>query len=290
MLTTIARGKAGRVVIPGTESSLSWRDVFRRNEDLLTGVLFSRLRFLSSQGLVRVMALLLGHDNAHALGDFQSIEFWPRLEKLQRRVWVEPDVLMRFSEAFVIVEVKPPFGGNQSVEQWRAEVEALIAEGELGEASTAQVLHFIALGNTGRQDGEISRPFETASEAVDIRFHCREWGPLSQAVPKLANESVGSDAAVFDDWLEAFTLFGISSRPPVDWTVGANWMGDRTLSLDLSWMKRGNRKSEALLIIDRSRPLSNWSDLEFYSKQNVMEWPLWMSPWLTRKNLFGMCK
>ncbi len=82
MLMTISRGKAGRLQLPGSDLQLGWRDVFRRNEDLLTGVIFSRFRFLSPHGLVQAMGLLVGEEHAEVLGSLEAIEFWPRLTGL----------------------------------------------------------------------------------------------------------------------------------------------------------------------------------------------------------------
>lgn len=48
MLVTIARGKAGRIRLPGSESNASWRDLFKQYEDLLTGAFFGRIRYLSA--------------------------------------------------------------------------------------------------------------------------------------------------------------------------------------------------------------------------------------------------
>ncbi|RYY22748.1 MAG: hypothetical protein EOP62_22375 [Sphingomonadales bacterium] len=274
MLTTISRGKAGRVAIPGSDESLSWRDVFRRNEDLLTGALFSRMRFLSPHGVQQVMALLLGQAQATTLGDLESIEFWPRLDKLPGRKWVEPDVLMRFSEAYVLVELKPPFGGGQSIKQWKAEVDALAAEGELGEAGDPSALHFVALGNTGCRDGELELPFELP-EGIEMTVHAREWGPISRAVPQLAETSKGGDAAVFSDWLEAFALFGLEDQPPIEWLTIVSWMDDKALSLDEARSTYESFKTALLLRPRFSEHVERWCDLVSFSQQHTMELPQW---------------
>jgi hypothetical protein len=276
MLMTITRGKAGRVAIPGLDATMGWRDVFRRNEDLLTGVLFSRMRFLSPHGLCQVMALLLGQDYAADLGEIESIDLWPRLENLTGRKWVEPDVLMRFARAFVLVELKPPFGGGQSTRQWTAEVEALMAEGELGGADQAGTLHFIALGNTGRRDGEVELLLKGVPDGVDIHVHCREWNPICQAVPNLANESKGADAAVFQDWLEAFSLFGLSIRPVRDWSSVVSWMKHRALMAGDPWLAYNPRKIEKPLSHGSGLHETRWHELVRYTQEHKMGLPTWI--------------
>lgn len=272
MLTTIVRGKAGRVQLPGGDSSLSWREVFRRNEDLLTGVLIGRLRFLSSASLLRVMTLLLGPIHAGALGELDEIEFWPRFDKLERRSWVEPDVLMRFADAWVLVEVKPPFGGSQSVDQWRNEVEALIAEDESGELDVPDVLHFVALGNTRRGDGEVEVPLlDTADDRV-IRVHCREWEGLFRETPILADESKGADRAVFMDWLDAFYLFGLVEQPVGGWFALHQWMQERPLRMDERWAI-GLPPAQGVAPGNPRWP--DWTGIARYASQCNLEIPRW---------------
>lgn len=273
MLTTIVHGKAGRVQVPGSDSSLSWREVFRRNEDLLTGVLFGRLRFLSSASLCRVMTLLLGPIHAGALGELDEIEFWPKFDKLERRSWVEPDVLMRFTDAWVLMEVKPPFGGSQSVDQWRDEVEALIAEGEKGDLDIPGVLHFVALGNTHRRDGEVEIPLLDAVGDRVIRVHCREWEGLFRETPILADESKGADLAVFLDWLDAFYLFGLVEQPVGGWFALHQWMQDRPFRMVERWAI-GLRQAPREPAGDARLP--DWTDIARYANRCNLEIPRWM--------------
>lgn len=273
MLTTIVHGKAGRVQLPGGDSSLSWREVFRRNEDLLTGVLIGRLRFLSSASLLRVMTLLLGPIHAGALGELDEIEFWPRFDKLERRSWVEPDVLMRFADAWVLMEVKPPFGGSQSVDQWRDEVEALIAEGENGDRNIPGVLHFVALGNTRHSDGEVEVPLLDSVRDRVVKVHCREWEGLFRETPILADESNGADRAVFLDWLDAFYLFGLVEQPAGGWLVLHQWMQERPLGMD-SGRQIGLFQTPRL---QREEPrLPDWTDMARYVSQCNLEMPRWI--------------
>lgn len=77
MLTAVLHGKAGRVEIDG--HMVSWRELFRKREDLLTGVLFGRLSYLTDDAHGQVLSLMLGSDIACTLGALEAIEFWPKL-------------------------------------------------------------------------------------------------------------------------------------------------------------------------------------------------------------------
>ena len=74
MLKAILQSKAGRINLPGEPNPVSWREVFKYREDLLTAVFFGRLRYLSQQTANSVMALLIGDNAAAELGDIKSLE------------------------------------------------------------------------------------------------------------------------------------------------------------------------------------------------------------------------
>src|SRR5690606_2633521 len=250
MLMTVTRGKAGRLNLSGLEISVSWREAFRRNEDLLTGVLFSRMRFLSPRALRDVMGLLVGVEAAEGLGEIHQIELWPRFEGLEGRHCVEPDVLLVFENAHLLIEVKPPSGGAQHHRQWKAEVEAILSEFEAGAVAKAKrrpLLHFLALGRTGGREGEINVPEalrEIQLGEVTLRVHCREWEPLLTSLPLFLDSWRGSDLAVLEDWLEAFALFGMSGRASLDWRDVLKWLDDRELSLAGFWPTRPSTQDD----------------------------------------------
>jgi len=223
MLTAITRGKAGRVRLPESDQDVSWRDVFRAREDLLTAVFFSRLRYLSHAALQRVIATLIGGVFAESLGEWGGIDFWPRLEGVNDRSWVEPDVLLRFERALVMVEVKPPFGGDQSAKQWRAQLDALRAELCSAAGIDELVVHYVALGRTSRVPLDALHDFD-ADEAFDLRVHRVEWDALSDALPGWIADAGRTDAAVFSDWAEAFALFGVRAAPRPRWEPLLVWV------------------------------------------------------------------
>lgn len=237
MLSAILHGKAGRIQLQGAEHRVRWRDVFKCSEDLLSAVFFSRVRYLSPESATNVMTLLLGEEAAAQLGELQSIQLWSRLGGTNGRSWVEPDVQMLFANALVVVEVKPPFGGYQYIEQWRAQVQALAQEfAESGEVP--QHFHFVALGNnTCEADAQTQ-----LSWGVDAAFipqlHQVEWEHLAQMLPELRTHAISTDRAVIDDWLEAFSLFGIAVQPPFQWPDLLTWADRYELSIEQdAWPK-----------------------------------------------------
>ena len=270
---TISRGKAGRLQLPGSDLQLGWRDVFRRNEDLLTGVIFSRFRFLSPTGLVQAMGLLLGEKHAEALGSLETIEFWPRLTGLSERSWVEPDVLLTFEKATVLVEVKPPFGGSQSVGQWRAEVMAFLTECAKGERDYPSLLHFVALGRNRKDDIESHEPLVDACEDFDLLVHRREWDALWRPLPDLMERCERADKAVFDDWLEAFALFGLEVERLKPWLPLSQWMTDKVITIESGmWAARPDVDAVA-----SAKPVTpSWVALFHYSELHDLGMASWV--------------
>lgn len=275
MLVTITRGKAGRLTLPGTDASMSWRNIFRGNEDLLTGVLFGRMRYLSPPALKKVMGVLLGHAQSDALGGLRGLECWPRLEGPSSRRWVEPDVLLEFSGGAVLVEVKPPFGARQSVDQWKAEISAYWAEAEHGDRQLPNTLYLLALGNTGRPDGEVDFQNDEISTELDVRVYCREWRPFCRALPAIVDSCTGGDAAIIEDWLEAFRLFGISEGLPLDWAAIESWLQNKEISVDHPWNTLSRPVTKRLVQPMSNAPEALWSELALFSSCHDLELRAW---------------
>lgn len=231
MLTAITKGKAGRIWLEGAEHSVNWRDVFRRSEDLLTAAIFSRVRYLSPALLTHFMAQLIGTDGAKNLGPLVQLDFWRNLEGTHGRVRVQPDVLMWFANALVIVEVKPPFGGNQTLGQWQAQLHAVAHMAKTGgEDAVPQRVYFTGLGrNTFSINEHIQAAF-TTDDVFDLSLHTAEWSDITDALAGLRNEATATDSAVLDDWLSALELFGMV-KPTYTWPALVEWAAPVRLSL-----------------------------------------------------------
>lgn len=278
MLTTIIKGKAGRVQLPGSDASLSWREVFRRNEDLLTGVVFGRFRYLSKEALAAVMDSLLDGKASITLGELQSIELWPRLERLEGRSFVEPDVLLTFQGAAVLVEVKPPYGGDQYVGQWRAEIQALAAEYRAKERDPMSAVHFVALGRNMRaqRSGDIEELQGELHGEFSLTIQCREWEDLIEFVSTWQSAGVASDDAVFDDWMQAFDLFGLvpKASPAAMWLSLVAWPGNRVPLLEslAAWpaRSRDGKGPDALSSLPSTGRVVEWGALIEFSTNHPL--------------------
>lgn len=275
MLTAIAKGKAGRISVPGSEATVSWREVFRRSEDLLTAVFFGRLRYLSDGGISRVIGVLMGQEVADRLGALHDVEFWPHLTGLKERSWVEPDVLLYFENGLVLVEVKPPFGGEQYLAQWQAQVHSLVAECRDGERAAPEVVHFLALGRNSRTVAKHKPDMFDTKGCFELFIHTSEWEPILAAIPTWADGCSRADAAVFEDWMRAFELFGLHHELAYTWDELLSW---KAPSLSLNALSGWPMPKSGLAEQAASAPvveLLPWATLLLYAQNNSLESDVW---------------
>jgi len=204
MLTAILHGKAGRVDIGGP--SLSWRSLFRKREDLLTSVLFGRMPYLSDRTHDAFLSALLGQQLAGGLGKMSDIQFWPRLRETEGRKYVEPDVLIEYPRHRLLIEVKPPFGVMQTLGQWRAEVRALHKQGD-----DPKTIILLALGRNQPEWRRLADKLEGEYSATALRVVCLDWPELLRRLDAIRDLADTRDERIFQDWFEAFRLFGMAS-------------------------------------------------------------------------------
>ncbi len=204
MLTAILHGKAGRVEIDGHQ--LSWRALFRKREDLLTSVLFGRMPYLSDCVHDAFLRALLGNEYAGDIGPLSDIQFWPRLSESEDRRYVEPDVLIEYPHHRLLIEVKPPFGGMQTSKQWRAEVQALHRQND----EPKQII-LLALGRNHPKWRISADKLEREFTSIALRVVCLDWPELLRRLRLIRELADSRDERIFQDWFEAFRLFGMVS-------------------------------------------------------------------------------
>ena len=264
MLRAVLSGKAGTIRRDGSELSMSWREAFRANEDLLTAAFFGRLPYLSDNARANLMELMIG-DGAKSLGELVEFDLWPHLKKLEGRRLVEPDVVVRFENATVMVEVKPPGWGGQSFAQWKAEIDALTKEMEADDGEFPDVVHFVALGGNGfkltaeqRSDISENRPFT-------LHVHQREWEQVAAGLTSLDFSTSAGDSAVVSDLMAVLRLYGVS-KPVPRWRSLLEFSADH--ALDLTCFTSQPCQSEPRDAIP-APALPDWSSLVAYADRHL---------------------
>lgn len=266
MLTAILHGKAGRVEIDGRH--LSWRTLFRKREDLLTSVLFGRLPYLSDGVHDAFLRALLGNEHRDDLGQLIDIQFWPRLSESDGRRYVEPDVLIEYQYHRLLIEVKPPFGGMQTSKQWRAEVQALHRQND----EPKQII-LLALGRNHLKWRSSADKLEREFSSIALRVVCLNWPEFLRRLGLIRDLADSRDERVFQDWFEAFRLFGmVSDTMPFSDLLPLCNEGDsfrKQLGLVQSWT--GIKK-----IPTRGANAQDWAALlpiaQLLEKEELVQW------------------
>lgn len=269
MLTAIISGKGGRITVDGVERSVSWREIFRQSEDLMTAAIFGRLRYLSPALLTQAMGTLVTSEVAARLGALKRVDFWRNLEGTHGRVRVQPDVLMWFENALVIVEVKPPFGGNQHMEQWEAQIHAIDHLAQDGDEQVPEYVHYVGLGrNEFRIDGQTRARFRT-SNRIELCLYQREWDGLTRTLMIMQDEATASDAAVLEDISNALQLFGMITEI-YKWDDLVIWA--EKLHLDAgsleAWPRKGAQGSRKT-----KRTAPDWGPINTYAARHQLSLP-----------------
>ena len=238
MLNAILEGKAGRIRLDGYESQ-SWRTVFQSYEDFLTAAIWSRINYLSPVAMDQFLSALLGINGA-SWGAFESITFWPKYafpdpvdEKMKPYLsgeerFAEPDLVLTFKHAALIIEVKPPAGGMQYQQQWRKEVYTYLKDDH-----AKDTVHFLALGNLPATTKDWFQELKTQFPQVD--FYGIEWRKIREIFQYSVWEAP-QDKRIVSDCLKALALYGIR-EPLLPWQQFHRFLADNPLSNDFSFLK-----------------------------------------------------
>ncbi|ASY80254.1 hypothetical protein BJK05_09680 [Pectobacterium polaris] len=208
MLQAIMQGKAGRVEIEG-KAPESWRNVFKKREDLLTAAFWTRIGYLSAESRFLFIREFLGLSESE-LGEYRQVNFWPRYSLDMKNVdqrSVEPDVILEFEKADILIEVKPPEGGWQYHQQWQREITAYHQDERRKEQ-----LFFIALGNIPKSLGEFNSGLINEYRE-NTKVIQREWHNAKNALLSLKVDNA-HEQHIIRDCLSALSLYGIRVALP----------------------------------------------------------------------------
>ncbi|MCL1047518.1 hypothetical protein L2737_19640 [Shewanella electrodiphila] len=221
MLKAILHGKAGRIE-HNEDESVSWSSLFQTREDLLTSTVFERFAYLSES----VQACLLKHWFKRyqgvipdGFGEFKGISYWPRYihEHSSGTNQVEPDSIFHFDECNIIVEVKPPAGGDQYFEQWQKEIESFIQS----EQGQDKPLYFLAIGRIRQADArDWAIPLLAKVDSLKA-VAALEWTSVTEHIIALTSDDGMGDKTVvskqdrfiLQDILEGLSLYGLQVSP-----------------------------------------------------------------------------
>ena len=202
MLHALLRSKTGRADLRDTPFHAG---ALHRYEDPLTAAVFERLAYLPDGLMVDLLrsawrAPLSGARFPANPGPLRSHAFWPTL-RLDAETRVEPDLVLRFAEAVLVVEAKHRTSHHAS--QWTREVLAT-------RRSTELPVWLLAVGSTPSEEAARSTVEEAGASGV---LHAT-WVSLGRAVrlyrshPKLPP----SQGRVLDDVLLALRASGYGPR------------------------------------------------------------------------------
>ncbi|ELB2935341.1 hypothetical protein QNE58_000546 [Vibrio alginolyticus] len=211
MLKAILHGKAGRIEHDG-QTSVRWASLFKVREDLLTSTVFERFAYLSESLQFQLLEFFFeGKVTAFAeiFGSFITIDYWPRytFEEKGHTRQVEPDLIIRFEKANLIVEVKPPEGGDQYFEQWKREVASFIQSDGHNKLS----LHFLAIGRIETGNATLWAKRLRESYPCLKTVGATKWQAVADNLVKLVegDDISPTDRRVLTDMLEALGLYGL---------------------------------------------------------------------------------
>lgn len=226
MLKAVVHGKAGRIEQKG-KPSVSWRTLFKTYEDLMSAAVFSRFSYLSAGAQGYLLQSWLGDSEDFAT--FEEIVFWPTYQlnddKPENNVNVEPDLVLRFEDCNLIIEVKRPCGGAQDIDQWRGEIKSFLQSGE----GTGKPLYFLAIGGvspiwTTWADKLISEFSGNSSKAIEHegtlkQVNALNWQPVVDSFLALEKHALanghllatGQDVRIINDIIEVFELYDLKT-------------------------------------------------------------------------------
>ena len=207
MLMAILNNKAGRIE-NAQGDAVSWREVFKAYEDLLTSTFFERFSYLDQMSQITILAKCFDKDKlclSSDLGELEKIEYWPRFTLINdQQSFVEPDVILCFEKVNILIEVKPPSGSEQYFEQWSREVKGL-----LNSNFKHKPLYFLALGGVSKD--EVNQQLERLENDFKVLKYAaaKNWHELVPMLKELLVTSELREHRVVKDMIAALGLYNV---------------------------------------------------------------------------------
>lgn len=208
MLMAILNNKAGRIE-NAQGDAVSWREIFKSYEDLLTSTFFERFSYLDQMSQITILAKCFDIKDklslSTALGELEKIEYWPRFSLINdQQSLVEPDVILCYKKVNILIEVKPPSGGEQYFEQWSREVKGL-----LNSHFKDKPLYFLALGGVSKigvnqQLERLVNDFEVLKCAA-----AKNWQELVPILKVFLSTSELREQRIVKDMIAALGLYNV---------------------------------------------------------------------------------
>jgi hypothetical protein len=286
MLKAVLHGKAGRIEQDDNES-VSWRKLFKSHEDLMTAAVFGRFSYLSPK--VQNYLLQQWLNIKEDFSDFEHIEFWPtyQLNDGEEERNVEPDLVLNFKKCNLIIEVKPPEGGDQYLGQWRREIKSFLQSKE----GTDKPLYFLAIGRVSKKDAKtwansLMKEFTVGSEETSNNNYDEDtdeeilgtlknisalkWQPVADSVIALEKLDIANiqDTRIIKDIIDAFELYNLKTSR-FKWPALVNTLHKTKLSLEHTSLlnnKVNLLSNESVNSTSTAQEGYSWQSL--FSKQN----------------------
>ncbi|MBI6547203.1 hypothetical protein [Xenorhabdus lircayensis] len=188
----------------------------------MTAAFWTRIKYLSPTAMNLFLSTSLGLDIAK-YGEFELFDFWPKYYfSEEEKTYAEPDVVIEFKRAALIVEVKPPMGGNQHITQWKNKIDAYLQSD-----NAKSHLYFLALGNLPKAASSWLQ--QLASEYPDVQIITKEWKEIKYFLQTQQWVSP-QDQCIIDYCLKALTFYGIRDPLP-SWINFDNFLAKNILDI-----------------------------------------------------------
>ncbi|MBD3347270.1 MAG: hypothetical protein GF401_19620 [Chitinivibrionales bacterium] len=219
------------------EEGKSWRTFYKEREDFLTAAIISRLLYLPSEVVWRIIKSNMSNKASSFLpvhpGKIDDYQFWPRYWLGGN--YVEPDCVIHFENVAIIIEAKLSDSSmNQSSDQLVREYNAYIENRAREEQRPVLILAVGGLDSDREQ--EIDELIGAVNENLrakgrnDFLVHALPWKTLRDSLNNLPVPDEDEKRFLIEDIKEIFDFHDINLLADISCVV--NFC--KKISIDLS--------------------------------------------------------